>query len=241
MAAHAISITSLKNAAQPAPVLRKATLACGIAAPLLYVVMMEAIRYDGYSATSQVVSELSAIGAPTRTLWFWVAWVYTALMIAFGLGVWKAAAGGNRPLRIAGGAILTSSLLGFVWPFAPMHQRAVLAEGGGSLTDAMHIALSVVTVFLFLLTVGFGAAAFGTRFRVYSIATIVTVLAFGALTGVDGPKISANLPTPWVGLWERINIGAYMVWLVVLAITILRPGDTTPADAGSGSSPRGAG
>jgi hypothetical protein len=32
----------------------------------------------------------------------------------------------------------------------------------------------------------------------------------------------ANEPTPWIGVWERINIGVYMLWVVVLAIALLR-------------------
>jgi hypothetical protein len=103
-----------------------------------------------------------------------------------------------------------------------MHQREVLAAGGGTLSDTLHIVLAFVTVPLFLLTVGFGAAAFGRRFRLYSIATLVIAFVFGVLTGLDGPRISANLPTPYIGLWERINIGVYMIWLVVLAVALLR-------------------
>jgi Protein of unknown function (DUF998) len=205
--------------------LRKGLLVCGMIASLLYIVMMQAIRYDGYNPVSQIVSELSAIGAPTRTLWFWLAWVYTALVMAFGWGVWKSA-GGNRPLRVVGSLILASSLLGFVWPFTPMHEREVLAAGGGTLSDTLHIVLAFVTVPLFLLTVGFGAAAFGRRFRLYSIATLVIAFVFGVLTGLDGPRVSANLPTPYIGLWERINIGVYMIWLVVLAGTLLRRRET---------------
>jgi hypothetical protein len=53
-----------------------------------------------------------------------------------------------------------------------------------TLTDTMHIVFSVVTVLLMLLAIAFGAAAFGKRFRLYSIATIVILAAFGALTGV---------------------------------------------------------
>lgn len=30
------------------------------------------------------------------------------------------------------------------------------------------------------------------------------------------------MPTPWMGVWERINIIAYMIWIVVLAILLLR-------------------
>lgn len=207
------------------PVFRNLMLVSGIVASLLYIAMIVVIRYPGYSRISQVPSELTAIGAPTRTLWSWLGWVYMALVLAFGWGVWKSA-GGNRPLRVVGGSLLASGLLGFLWPLAPMHQREVLAAGGGTLGDTMHVVLGIVTVLLFLVTVGFGAAAFGRRFRFYSIATMAIALLFGVLLGLDSPGIQANLPTPWVGLWERINIGVYMVWVVVLAIILLRQRDT---------------
>lgn len=214
--------------------MKKALLSCGILAALLYIAMMQLIRYDGYNWVSQVVSELSAVGAPTRPLWFWLGWVYTALILAFGWGVWRSA-GANRRLRIVGGLILFSGLLCFLWPFAPMHQREVVAAGGGTLSDALHIALSAITVPLFLLTLGFGAAALGTRFRVYSIATLVIAFAAGAVTALQAPGLSANLPTPTIGVWERINIGVYMLWLGVLAVALLRrreagaPGSARPA------------
>lgn len=47
---------------------RQTLLACGIVSSLLYAVMIWEIRYDGYSPLSQVPSELTAIGAPTRAL-----------------------------------------------------------------------------------------------------------------------------------------------------------------------------
>jgi hypothetical protein len=91
-----------------------------------------------------------------------------------------------------------------------------------TLTDTMHIVFATVTVLLMLLAIGFGAAAFGKRFRLYSIATIALLVVFGALTGLESPRIAANLPTPWVGVWERINIGVFLLWVVALAIALLR-------------------
>ena len=41
--------------------------------------------------------------------------------------------------------------------------------------------------------ISFGAAAFGKWFRLYSVATIVVFAVFGTLTGLDGPKVAANL------------------------------------------------
>jgi uncharacterized protein DUF998 len=203
--------------------MRRVLLSCGIVSSLLYIAMMVfiATQWDGYSSASQTVSELSAIDAPTRPLWVPLGTLYTVLMAAFGYGVWLSAQH-NRRLRIVGGLLLTYGLFGLGWP--PMHQRAVLAAGGGTLTDTLHIVWTMVTVLLMLLAIGFAAAALGKRFRTYSILTAVILFACGALTSADAPRVSANLPTPWMGVWERINIAAFMLWVVVLAMTLLRPG-----------------
>jgi len=115
-------------------------------------------------------------------------------------------------------------VIGLFWP--PMHLRGTEF----TLTDTMHIVFSMVTVLLMLLAIGFGAAAFGKRFRLYSIATIVLLLVFGALTGVDAPGVAANQPTPWIGVWERINIGVFLLWVVVLAIALLCAQGERPQD-----------
>jgi cell division protein FtsW (lipid II flippase) len=87
-----------------------------------------------------------------------------------------------------------------------------------------HVVLGGVTVLLMFLAIGFGAAAFGKRFRLYSIVSVVVLLAFGALTFLEAPRLQTNLATPWIGLWGRINISVFLVWIVVLAIVLLRNG-----------------
>jgi hypothetical protein len=206
--------------------LRKTLLVCGILSSLLYVGMTVfiAMQWEGYSSASQTISELSAIDAPTRSLWLPPAELYTALVTAFGWGVWMSA-GRIRALRIVGGLVVVYGALGLVWPFAPMHLREALAAGGGTLSDTLHIVLASVTVILMLLAMAFGAAAFGSRFRLHSIASLVILMVFGVLTFLDAPGIAANLPTPWIGVWERINVGVFLLWVVVLATALLRMGD----------------
>ncbi|MBS1124576.1 MAG: hypothetical protein H6Q90_6804 [Deltaproteobacteria bacterium] len=215
-----VDVPSVRDRASLA---RRVLLGCGILSSLLYVAMnvFVAMQWEGYSSASQTVSELSAIGAPTRSLWVVLAIGYTVLVAAFGAGVWTSARE-SRALRIVGGLMIAYGLTGLVWPFAPMHLREVLAAGGGTWTDTMHIVLAMVTVPLMLVAIGVGAAAFGKRFRYYSIASLAILLAFGVLTGRDGPRVGANLPTPWVGVWERILIGVFLLWVVVLAIALLR-------------------
>jgi hypothetical protein len=72
-----------------------------------------------------------------------------------------------------------------------------------------------------MLAIGAGAVVLGKQFRLYSIATLILLLFCGVLTGIEGPKMEKNLPTPLIGVWERINIGVYMLWVVVLAILLL--------------------
>ena len=205
-------------------------LVCGILASLLYVAMNVFIplQWQGYSFASRVISELSAIDAPTRALWVPLGIAYSLLMIAFGWGVWTSA-GGNRPLRTAGALILVYSIIGLAWP--PMHQREVVAAGGTTLSDTLHIVWSAAWVAFMLAAIAFAAAALGKRFRLYSIATLVILAVFGVLTGLDAPKLSANLPTPLIGVWERIQIGVVVVWDLVLAIALLRGKGAAPRTA----------
>ena len=193
-------------------------LQCGVASSLLYVAVnvVAPLRYPGYDALSQAVSELSAIGAPTRPLMIATGIAYNLFVLAFAWGVWRAATT-NRPLRVVGALLAAFAVLGLAAPFTAMHQRGA-AFG---LTDALHIAATVLTVLLMLLAIGFGAAALGPRFRDYSIATLLVHLVFGAWAGAEGPRLAAGLPTPWIGITERINIGVFLLWVVVLAVVLL--------------------
>jgi Protein of unknown function (DUF998) len=206
---------------------RKVLLGCGIASSALYVLMniIAPLRYPGYSAFSQTISELSAIGAPSRPLWMPLVVVYSVLLIAFGVGVWLSA-GGTRALRVVGGLLVGLGIAGCLWPLLPggasMHPREVLAAGGGTLTDTLHLFQGGVGTLFSLLIIGFGAAAFGGWFRRYSIATIVVLLTCGAWTAVEAPQVSANQATPRLGVIERILFLSFLLWFAVLAIVLLR-------------------
>ena len=68
--------------------LRKTLLVCGILSALLYAAMLVFVpmRWPAYSSAAQTVSELSAIGAPTRSLWASLGVVWALLYAAFGWG-----------------------------------------------------------------------------------------------------------------------------------------------------------
>jgi hypothetical protein len=206
-----VSIGSSKNNST-----RRALIICGILSSLWYVAIniYVPMQYEGYSLSSLTVSELSAIGAPTRKLWVLLVIAYPLLFAAFGLGVLQSAKE-NRALRVVGRLIIAYCVFNLYWP--PMHQRGLEP----TITDTLHIVWAAVTVLFMMVMMGFGAAALGLRFRIYTIVSIALHVVFGVLTSLEAPNIPTNGPTPWIGVWERINIGIFMLWVVVLALVLL--------------------
>lgn len=216
--------------------IRKLLLVCGIVAPLLYVVtiVIADLMWEGYSSVSQSVSELFAVEAPTKSFVDPPLIAYSLLVYAFGVGVWLSAEG-KLALRVVAGGIVAKEVLGLVIQlFFPMHLRGIEA----TFSDTMHATLTGLGVLSMLVAMGFGAAVLGKRFRLYSIGTFLVFLLMAILSFWDGGRMAQGLPTPWMGVWERITIFAYFGWTVVLAIVLWRAPATTdagkpPTDIGS--------
>jgi hypothetical protein len=119
-----------------------------------------------------------------------------------------------------------------------------LPAGARDLHDVFHIALTVVTLLIYLAAFALTAAALGRAFRVYSVATFVALIVFSVLTFRVAPGVDANLPTPFIGVWERVDVGLFLLWVIVLALALLRRGhertlssSTGPAASRSSASP----
>jgi len=204
-----------------AALLKRLLLVCGILSSVYYIALNIFIPmlWSEYSVVTQTVSELSAIGAPTRQIWVWLGMLYIFFFASFGFGVLKFA-GNNRSLRIVGRLIIAYCIVNFYWP--PMHLREALASDGGTISDTLHLVWAAIAVIFMMFMMGFGATVFGKEFRYYTIATMVTQILFGILTGMESPNIAHNLSTPMIGIWERINIGVFMIWIIVFAVQLLR-------------------
>jgi hypothetical protein len=85
----------------------------------------------------------------------------------------------------------------------------------------MHIILSAVFSLFVVVAMGLSAVAFRGPFRLYTIATVLVVIGFGAAASFAIQGIEQNM-TPWAGAFERINAYAYFAWLVVLTLTVMR-------------------
>lgn len=164
-----------------------------------------------------MVSELMAVGAPTRHLLIWLLTPYNLLVFAFSAGVW-ASAQGRHLVRLTATALVGYGIVSTAGLFFfPMDVRGTV----GSQRDARHIAATFVMSIFIVAVMAFGAFAQGKRFRLYSLATIAIVVVFGTLAGFLARPMPG--PTPGLGLAERINIYATMLWMASLAASLWRP------------------
>jgi hypothetical protein len=202
----------------------------GLLSSLLYVAtdLIAAMLYPGYSLLDRAVSELSATGAPTKHLWSATGPVYQMLLVAFGIGVYRAAVT-NRALRVTGALVIALGVTGTLWAFFPMHERGTVFNW----QDVGHIVLTIVTVACFVTFIAFGAFALGRRFRVYSFVTLAALVVGFVVTFARADRIAAGLPTPWLGLTERINVYGYLLWVAVLAVALIRQSPWTRTKARS--------
>ena len=81
-------------------------------------------------------------------------------------------------------------------PLFPVHRREALERGERSRTDSMHITVTIVNSLLILLAIGFASTAFGERFRLYSIGTILVLAVNGGLTAKQASRVEANRRRP---------------------------------------------
>ena len=207
-------------------IIRNLLLLAGVLSSIVYVTadLVCGWRYPGYSFTDQVISELSAIGAPTTDLWVKLLRIFAVLFAAFTIGVVRESRG-NRRLRVTGWLLMAFVLSGPLWSLVPMHQRGDVFAW----TDVGHIALGGVMVLLVTAVITVGAGALGRRFRVFSQILVTVAVISGVGTFAYVPRMINQLPTPWVGTVERIHLYTFFFWVAVLAVALLRGHGRTAA------------
>lgn len=208
-------------------VLQELLLLAGALSSITYVTadILCGLRYPGYSFADQVISELSAVGAPTTALWVRLLQIFAVLFAAFAIGVVRESRG-NRRLRLTGWLLVGFVLSGPLWSFVPMHQRGDVFTW----TDVGHIALGGVMVLLVTAVITVGAGALGRRFRVFSRVLVTVAVISGVGTFAYVPRMIDQLSTPWVGTVERIHLYAFFLWVGVLAVALRRRHRPTATD-----------
>lgn len=198
--------------------MRKALLVCGIIGPLCYVSIdvLAAIRYGAYHRfASQALSELSAVGSPTESLADPLMIAFALLLGGFGVGVWRAARQRAR-LRRIGGLLIGIAILCLVWP--PMYVRGT----GGLSRDLPHMVIGATVFGLVVGVLAVGSSLEGHWFPLYTRATLLLVVVAGGLSTYQAIRLELGQTTPWIGIGERIGLGAALLWIMALAVRLIR-------------------
>lgn len=169
-----------------------------------------------YSHLRDAISTLTAAGAPDRVLLGALYVGYNLLLAGFALAVYRSSAGGRLLLAATVLFALGSvSGIGQVTAF-PQDAPGSPLTGPGTMHLVLAGVSSLVTVACAVLYWrGFRTDPVWRPMSRVSLAAAIVILASapGAVVTVGGPV---------QGLFERVTIGAFMVWIIVLSAHALR-------------------
>lgn len=199
---------------------RKTLIYCGVVAPVLYIITAivgAALRSD-YSHTVNAISELISNGAPNKAILDVVFNIYNVLLLAFAIGAYSALKKSPRICRVAMGLLIGIQVLSFSWGFFPMDPMGAEATFAGTMHNILGGVVALATIIMpLLMGLGLQRADGFQSYARYSFISSAIIFVSG-LTGV----ILASQGVQLFGLFERITIGTYEVWIFVTAIMFLR-------------------
>lgn len=200
--------------------LRKILVSCGVVAPVLYVVTAivgAALRPNDYSHIVNAISELLSNGAPNKAVLDVVFNIYNALLLVFAIGAYFAMKNLPRTCRVAMGILIGIQVLSFSWGFFPMDPLGAEATFAGTMHNILGGVVALATIIMpILMGLGLRRLDGFNRYAVYSFISSAIIFTSG-LMGV----ILAGQGVQLFGLFERITIGTYEVWIFVTAMKLL--------------------
>ena len=193
----------------------------GILSPILYIVstIVGGLIRSGYSHLSHSVSELLVSGAPNRIYLVIPFSIGDIFMCIFGFGLFAVFKSKPSPLSsntgLAGFIILgVLGVLGLASiAIFPMDLPGTPATIPG-LTHLILVGIQSLgsMVAILLVALWFKSNGF-TGYSIYSIISLAAVFITGIIA-----MINTTQGSPFIGLFERLTISAFMQWLIVIAL-----------------------
>ena len=194
----------------------------GIVAPLFYIIptIVGGLLRPGYSHLSNSVSDLLASGAPNRIYLMIPFTVYPIFLSVFGFGLFAVLKSKPSPLNSPTG------LIGLILIGASMGILGILTmtifpqdPHGAPMTTPclMHLILvgiQAISAMAAILLIGFWFKSNGfSGYFIYSIISFVVLLITGIIS-----ILGVTQGSQFIGLFERLNVGAIIQWLIVIGI-----------------------
>jgi len=187
----------------------------GILAPVVYVatVVIGGAMTPGYDHFAQPVSALFETGALHAAPISAAFVLYNVLLLIFGIGL-LADRKLNAPMaRLGASMILLNGLFGVLIELTPMDAQGTPV----TIPGIVHMVLAGFLVLTCMVAMGAMACDWHRRrkhtaFKTVTIALLSLMLASGALAAM-----AAAQNWPLMGLYQRLTIGSYLIWVAALA------------------------
>lgn len=185
----------------------------------LLVDIIGGIITPDYNYIINAISELTQTGSENVYLLSSLFLISAIMSVCFGVGIVLNYKYRHSKLLFLGGILIIisgifSGLTGTVFPQDPLN-------GDTTFAGTMHLILvgiSAIMIMPCILMIGIGLyrEKQWKSFRLYSIITVLIMVIFGGLT----PVLIMN-DIELLGLFERITIYAYLLWVFVLALKFI--------------------
>jgi len=201
--------------------MKKSYALFGILGPIVYilaVIIGGALRND-YSQTFNTISELTLANAPNKLLMDVMFSFYNISLLIFGVGAYlDSSIDDSKKYKIATIFLALIGLFGLLMYFFPQDPRGTAFTMTGTIHIILASIISPLTI-LSIFLVGLSLRKYSGMkiFSIYSYLSGVIVLISGGIAAVSVANNSL-----YGGLFEKITIITFMIWVIILSIIILK-------------------
>jgi hypothetical protein len=186
---------------------------------ILYVVIGGLLSQGGYSHLINAISELPYFVSANNFIYlsklttiYAIALIFFSITVLIALKSYKA-----KLCRIGFWLLLFNSVSGIMMTFFPMDERGAQT----TILGIGHIVLAGLCAIFSILTpllagIGFKKIPKYQHLAVYSIISSIIIFVSGGITAAG----AAN-KFKYFGIVERVTIGTYIIWILVISIQML--------------------
>jgi hypothetical protein len=187
-----------------------------LAGPLATIIYVFAVIYGaairpGYSHVYDLISELISSKAPNKKLLNPLFLVFNTLTGIFAIGLFRLPSGGLVTMTWAAIILFAEAIFGFATVFFPQDERTDPVTHTGT----MHIVLAGLSSLSTMGSMLLAGLWFNDTPAIYTFVSLAVVFITGGMTAV-----ATGRKSPVAGLLERITIGGFLQWMLVVGILL---------------------
>jgi hypothetical membrane protein len=192
----------------------------GIIGPVVYILAVfigSALRHD-YSAFYNSISELNNANTPNKLFLDVLFGIYNISLLIFGLGAYLDSSNKSKKYNAATLMLVIIGVLGLLVLIFTQDPRGTPA----TLNGTIHIILSGITAAFTIISIILVGLSFRkyTQIKLFSWYSYITAVLIFVSGGVAAGSFANN--SAYGGLFERITIFLFMIWLIIFSYILLR-------------------